>query len=331
MTTDPAFSLDFARAHGTPAGVAQFRVQPEDFVVEELLDVGSSTDGEHLWLQLRKRDHNTLWVAQWLARTAGVEESAIGFCGIKDRRALTTQWFSVPLRTDETQLLSTLALSSLAGCEILQCRRQQRKLRRGMHRGNRFEIRLREPEGDHVVFEKRLAEVAAVGVPNYFGEQRFGIDGNNLREADLKLGRSRWSGKGREGLYLSAARSYLFNLVLSARVQARSWRQPLAAEVVVDGPLWGRGRSTAPLAVAELESRVLGPWSRWRDGLEHSGLRQERRELVCVAQDFRWYWQERDLVLNFSLAAGCYATAVLREIATLNAPPAAAVASVAML
>lgn len=313
------FSLDFARACGEPVGSALFRVHPEDFRVDELLEVEASTLGEHLWLQVRKRDHNTRWVARWLARATGVEESAIGFCGMKDRRALATQWFSVPLRMGVEQLLSTLAMSGSPDCEILQAQCQRRKLRRGMHGGNRFEICLRGVSGDRAAFDQRLGEIAT-GVPNYFGEQRFGIAGNNLREADLRLGRVRWSGRGRDGIYLSAARAYLFNLVLGERVRARQWRRPLPGEAVSEGPLWGRGRGLAPPAVAELECRVLAPWGRWRDSLEHTGLCQERRPLVVLPEDLHWHWQGDDLMLAFALPTGSYATAVLRELATLRVP-----------
>ncbi len=308
------FDLAFATAYGPPPGLAGLRVHPEDFVVEEMLTLDPTDAGTHLCLHVRKRGQNTRWVAQLLAAAAGVDESAIGYCGLKDRRALTTQWFSVPVAGGDLPGLI------LPACEILERRRQARKLRRGMHSGNRFRLRLRDVDGNRADFEGRLRDIAT-GIPNYFGEQRFGIGGGNLREfaRGLARGGRRWHGSN--DLYLSAARSYLFNLVLAARVRDRCWRHPLAGETEPTGPLWGRGRNPAPPAVATLEGCVLAPWAAWCERLEHSGLRQQRRALVLSPADFRWQWAGADLLLDFGLPAGAYATAVLQELIAPSAPP----------
>lgn len=308
--------LAFATAHGLPPGRARVRVQPEDFVVEEILALPATDAGSHLCLQIRKRDQNTRWVAQLLAAAVGVDESAIGYCGLKDRRALTTQWFSVPVAGGDLPGLV------LPACEILERRRQARKLRRGMHSGNRFRLRLRDVEGSRADFECRLRAIAT-GVPNYFGEQRFGIAGGNLREFARGVAQRRHRWHGRDGLYLSAARAYLFNLVVAERVHGQCWRHPLAGETEPTGPLWGRGRNPAPPALAALEERVLAPWAAWREGLEHGGLRQERRPLLLSPVDLRWQWAGADLSLEFELPVGAYATAVLRELVAPSAPPQA--------
>jgi tRNA pseudouridine13 synthase len=318
------FSLAFPRALGEPAWSAGFRREFEDFRVDEELGFEPSGEGEHFLVRIRKTNQNTRWLAGWLAQACGVDESAVGYCGLKDRRAITSQWFSI-------QLPGTAApsLPASPGIEVLARTRHHRKLRPGMHRGNGFVIRLRDLECDRDALAARLEMVAGEGVPNYFGEQRFGIGGGNLVEAAAIVARRSPRFRGRRGgLYLSAARSWLFNQVLAARVSDGTWNRPLAGEESGHprGPLWGRGRNPAPGAVAELEAAVLSSWQSWCEALEHSGLSQERRDLILVPGDFRWQWQGRDLELAFSLPPGTYATAVLRELARLKAPePALAV------
>lgn len=332
------FNLDFPQAHGAVACRAQVRAQPEDFQVEELLpdDFAFTGTGEHLCLLIRKRGENTRWVARQLAAGAGVAELDVGYCGLKDRRAITTQWFSVPAAATTAPDLGAL------DAEVLELRRHQTKLRRGEHAGNRFLIRLRDVQGERAAIEQRLAAIAG-GVPNYFGAQRFGIDGGNLPAADRLLhslgsqrdqrskthkakGRkqsARISDDGRNGIYLSAARSWLFNLVLAERVRAGCWQQPLAGEAIPEGPLWGRGRPVAVAAVAALEQEVLGAWQHWQHPLEHVGLTQERRPLVLLPRAFSWRWDDADLVLGFELDRGAFATAVLLELVAPESPEVA--------
>lgn len=303
------FALEFPRALGPAVCSGRLRGVPEDFEVEELLPAEFAFDGagEHLCLEVRKRGENSRWVAHQLAAAAGVAVADVGFCGLKDRRAVTTQWFSVPLR--DTAVLELEGLDA----DILSRQRHRTKLRRGMHAGNRFRIRLREIQGDREAIAARLARIA-LGVPNYFGPQRFGIAGNNLLAAQALIARPRIRGGGRNGIYLSAARSWLFNLVLADRVRAGTWKQALDGEVDPEGPLWGRGRNPAAPAVAALESEVLRDWQSWCHALEHAGLRQERRPLVLIPEDFSWCWEDADLVLAFRLGGGRFATALLAEL-----------------
>lgn len=189
-----------------------------------------------------------------------------------------------------------------------------------MHQSNSFVIVLRfNPEElNEIAIEDmnaRLNQISAAGVPNYFGEQRFGREANNLREVDAIVSRKhpRFKGK-RGGLYLSAARSWIFNQVLAARVTDGSWHQ------IEDGPMWGRGRSAATENVTREEADLLQSWQVWLLALEHSGLKQERRPLVLKPRNLQWDWQGSDLALEFTLGPGEYATAVLRELANLRVP-----------
>ena len=314
------FPLDFPLAYGPLTAAGQFRFLPEDFQVDEILGYEPSGEGEHVFLHVRKRGENTAWVAQQIARLAGVKEMDVGYCGRKDRHAVTTQWFSVYLPKPNADLDWT-ALNS-DSVSLLSVARHPHKLRRGEHQCNQFVIRLRNLQVENKVeLAQKLDRVLANGVPNYFGEQRFGSGGSNLHQANLLLiERKPMRDKQKRGLILSAARSYLFNQVLAARVLAGNWQVALAGEpeTFASGPLWGRGRSLAADECLGIEQEALLDWQEWCNGLEHQGLQQQRRALCLLPAAGSWRWLEQDLELSFTLEAGEFATAVLREVAMLH-------------
>ncbi|AFU98191.1 tRNA pseudouridine(13) synthase TruD [Simiduia agarivorans] len=310
------FSLDFPFAYGRPAAVAGFRQACEDFVVVEQLGLEPAGQGEHWLVEILKRDDNTPWVAKQLARLCGVSPRDVGYCGMKDRRAVTRQWFSVYLPKGDAPDWAALNSDTI---HWLQSVRHTRKLRRGEHAGNTFEIRLRDCASHRQDIEQRLSQIARLGVPNYFGEQRFGRDADNLQRVETVLAK-RGRKNTQEAMVLSAARSWLFNQVLAARVQAGNWCDFLPGETELTGPLWGRGRNPAPESVCALEMQALAPWQTWLQGLEHAGLSQERRALILQPRDLQWHWDGDDLLLQFGLPPGQFATALLRELAQLKTP-----------
>jgi tRNA pseudouridine13 synthase len=273
-------------------------------------------------LHIKKRDQNTQWVAGLLSNLADIKRNDVSFCGLKDRFAVTTQWFSLYLPGRELnadQLLHD-------DFEILSMARHNKKLRRGMHSGNQFRLILREfsaLQDQHAEINVRLENIARYGVPNYFGEQRFGHDCGNLVEAQTLIERDLLKGNRRgTGMILSAARSWLFNLVLAERIRRDNWSTAMEYETQPCAPLWGRGRSAAGGELAQLEQGVLADWQSWCYALEHAGLKQERRATVLVPDSLQWkHLAEDQLELSFGLAAGGFATVVLREIAELFRPP----------
>lgn len=317
------FSLDFPRAYGALSAAAIFRAQPEDFQVDEDLGYVPSGSGEHVFLHVCKRGENTAWVAGKIAELANVNVTDVGYCGRKDRHAVTAQWFSVYLPKAPEPDWTLLNSNSI---QILSVSRHQHKLRRGEHQQNSFVIRLRNVQTeDRDLLQQKIVTIFAQGVPNYFGEQRFGIGGNNLNEAEaILVGGKRYRDKQKRGLMLSAARSYLFNQVLAARVRLNNWVTLLDGDVSLQssGPLWGRGRPLVSGVLLELEQSALTDWSSWCDGLEHAGLSQERRALQLIPRNSGYKWVNDDLVLQFSLDSGEFATAILREIAELQQSPA---------
>ncbi len=290
----------------------------DDFVVTELPLQLPSGAGEHLWLDIEKNGANTAFVAQLLAQAAGVQERDVGYAGLKDRHAVTRQWFSIYLPKGETPDLTPLQHPEF---RVLNQSRHVKKLRPGDLQGNRFRIVLRDVIGDRDAIQANLEAVASQGVPNYFGAQRFGFEGGNVEQGRAMLAREiRVRNPKKKGIYLSAVRSFVFNEVLALRIQQGLWGKTLPGDVMDEagrptGPLWGRGRVTSTDQVQALENGVAARHASLCDGLEHAGLDQERRALVARPVDMAWEWPQADqLVLTFFLPAGNYATAVLDEV-----------------
>ena len=343
---DPTLDLPFA--HGGPVLSGNLRSTPDDFIVEEELGYEASGAGEHVFLKVRKRERNTHEVARAIAKLAGVPQMAVGYAGLKDRSAVTTQHFTVQLPGRDSPDWSVLEDETL---QILSAGRHHRKIRRGGLRGNQFVIRIRQVEGDRAQAEHRMRQITQAGVPNYFGSQRFGRDGQNLIQADdLFAGRGRRPNRELRGLLLSAARGQLFNLVLQARLLNGCWDRPVDGDVMSlsgsqrqfmfdpddatiaprvaqldvhpTGPLYGRpGRALRPGARArEIEDHALEDWADWMADLARLGLDADRRQLRLAAGGLDWRWGDDALELRFDLAAGAYATTVLREIVRASDP-----------
>lgn len=332
------------RAHGDAVLAARFRERHEDFVVEEIAGFEPSGQGEHLLLTIEKRGLNTAEVARRLAAWAGVRDVAIGYAGLKDRHAVTRQRFSVHLPGRDAP--DTASLEG-EGLRVLSSARHSRKLPRGALAGNRFELLLREVQGDREAIAGRLEAISRDGVPNYFGEQRFGRAGDNVEQA-LAMFAGRRVRREERSLLLSAARSELFNRVLVARVAEGSWNTGLEGEVwMLDGrrsvfgpesptpelqarcagfdihptgPLWGRGELRTQGACRALEDAILaaGDAPALRAGLEAAGLEQERRALRMRPAALAWQWEADGLRLAFELPPGAYATTVLAELGDLE-------------
>lgn len=328
-------------AWGGPRGRGRLRADPADFRVVEIPVTEPEGQGEHLWVYVRKTGANTDWVARALARHAGVSPAAVSYAGMKDRHAVTEQWFSIQMPGMDAPDWNVFAEP---GVEILRMARHGRKLKRGALRGNRFSLVIRAFDGDQDCIEHRLGQIAAHGVPNYFGDQRFGRDGGNLAQADALFAGTLRASRTQRGLYLSAARSALFNRVLAERVRDGSWCAPRAGDVLqldgrsacfvfdpddatlaprleamevhCTGPLVGRGDTLVRDAALAAENVWLAPWRAWCEGLAKQGVEAARRSLRVRVADLEWHWNadERSLALRFALAAGSFATSVLREL-----------------
>lgn len=337
MTTNFTMAA-FARAYAAPL-TGLFRVHPEDFIVNEHIDIALSGAGEHLWLQVRKTGANTDWVAGQIARCAQVPASEVGYAGLKDRHAVTTQWFSVQLPGKADPDFAELP----AEIEILHQQRHDKKLRRGALLSNQFILTLRQCAGDFAAAAAICEQISQQGLPNYYGEQRFGHKLGNLTKAQQWFeGKFVPKQRNQRSLYLSAARSWIFNHVLSARIQQNTWNQRVAGDAFMfeggsawfaddasadlnarlasldihpTGVLWGRGELATQAAVRELELEQASKFPIFCAGLEKQGLKQERRALRIKVADLEFKLLADDTVrLAFSLPSGAYATVLLEQI-----------------
>lgn len=331
---------------GEAVGDALIRSVPEDFMVRELPLVEASGSGEHVLVHLRKRGWTTPEAAAALARAFGVAKGRVSYAGMKDRHALTEQWFSVHAPGRALALTPRLP----EGLVVLDQQRHGRKLRRGALRGNRFELRLRGVTAPPRMLNERLLAIAHRGVPNYFGRQRFGRDGDNAHRARAWLcGEQSVKARAERGILLSAARSLVFNEVLAARVEETSWDRPIDGDrMMLDGrrslfsaateeagrlgrrvatgaihptgPLPGRSaKLPGPEPLPAVERRVCTRHQALIDGLAAAGAVADRRALRVRAGNLAWCWYGRDqLVVGFDLPPGAYATTVIEQALRLR-------------
>ncbi|MBE0369433.1 tRNA pseudouridine(13) synthase TruD [Pseudoalteromonas aurantia] len=319
--------------YGKPQSSADYKSCAEDFVVDELLGIELSGEGEHVCLHVIKKGENTQYIAKMLAKFAGVAPRDVSYAGLKDRHGVCSQWFSVPVPIK--QHLDFTELNSDSVFVIKQIR-HNRKLRTGCHSGNKFEITLRNVSAPLDI----LSRINAVrqGVPNYFGEQRFGHDGHNLQMAERMFAGERIRDKKLRGIIISAARSHIFNEIVSKRVAehglAKTWHQEVfmlsgsnaffeenisddtierltSGDILLSAPLVGKGDK----GLTEQERNWLVPFSAWQAGLAELGLKNERRALRLIPKHLQVKTvDDTTIKLTFSLPKGTFATALLREL-----------------
>lgn len=326
----------------------ELRTVAHDFRVYEIENFTITGEGEHLLLRIEKTGKNTAYVAKELARWAGIQEQAVGYAGLKDRHAVTEQYFSLHLPKRNAPGLETL---SMAGVRLIDSAWHAKKIARGALIANKFVICIRNVHGDPAAIEQQLEKIHAHGVPNYFGAQRFGRD-DNLAQARQMFENAKTMRKMRRDLksiLLSAARSHIFNEIVAERVRQKTWNRLLDGDVpMLDGThsifgpvqvtselqermqrldihptaaLWGRGElRTADDALA-LEHAITQQEDLeiFRHGLEQAGLKQERRSTRLRVQAMQWQWLDAaTLQLEFQLGPGSYATTVLDELGDIR-------------
>ncbi|MEB0105664.1 tRNA pseudouridine(13) synthase TruD [Pseudomonas sp. MH9.3] len=331
------------RAYGEALGSAVLKATAEDFQVDEVLDIPLSGDGEHLWLWVEKRGLNTEEAARRIAKAAGVPLRTVSYAGLKDRQALTRQWFSVQLPGKADPDMSGAQDHTL---KILEMKRHKRKLQRGAHSANGFTLRLTQLAGDTAAIDARLQLIAQHGIPNYFGTQRFGHNGGNVVDAREWAARKALpEQRAVRSRLLSTARSFLFNKVLAARVADGSWQRAQVGDLLAftdsrsffpageaecndprlaildlhpTGPQWGEGDSPAKGLTFALEQSVAAGEADLRDWLVNAGMSQERRILRLPIGGLTWHYPRPDILqLEFVLPAGCFATVLVRELVDL--------------
>ncbi|GLR63711.1 tRNA pseudouridine(13) synthase TruD [Marinospirillum insulare] len=325
-----------------------YRLEPEDFQVEEVLGFEPEGQGEHLYLWVEKKGSNTAFVAQELARSAGVHPSAVAYSGLKDRQAITRQWFSLHLPGQADPSVETL---NSANWQVLKMARHPRKLKRGTHRSNRFTLRLRVDNTDDTTghwLEKRWQQITQQGVPNYFGPQRFGRGGQNIHKALSWLMANppiKPPKRQEKSIYLSALRSALFNAWLAETLNNQHWIKPLqgscfnlegtrsyfsdptatdlskrlaSGDINLAGPLAGKGHLQSSGLALQAEEAFREAYLPYWQALANQGLKVEYRPLRMQPKATEFNWQAPWLTLGFTLPSGCFATSLLAELINAN-------------
>lgn len=293
-------------AFGDPLGSGQIKNEPEDFRVTELYDFEPNGEGEHLLLWIEKIGANTGWVANQFASQLGLRHFDVSYCGKKDRHAVTQQWISCWLPG-----LSEPELSAIEGVTILSRTRHNKKLRRGDHAGNRFDLRVRglDVEIPNAV-DERLEMIREQGFPNYFGPQRFGINNQNLQKAfdliEVANDRRKLDRKQKD-IYVSALRSWIFNAALAKQVQSGNWS--------TDESLWVHGLSPhRDITLPRLEDE----FQQAGEFIERMSIKAHQRKVRVMPENMSWQIDKEDLNIKFDLPNGAYATCLLEQIINIE-------------
>lgn len=339
-----------------PQARADLKTFVSDFLVEEILGYEPDGKGEFVYLWVEKQGVNTDFLAKRLAQAANISPNRVTYAGVKDRHACTRQWFCLHVigqAADFSEVESVFRTPEVV--RVLRQTRHSKKLKTGGLLGNRFSLRLRNVNGDKAEIEKRLKLIQAFGVPNYYGEQRFGIQGNNLvngrefvmpgRKGTHKLNKT-------QSFWLSAIRSWFFNEALSEFVAEGSWdvikvgdiAQPrdgsqsfrikeLSLDIlhnvryghispvlplISDG--WPMGTNTDR---AEQMQMLYATQESLLKGLISFDFARDSRATRLVPENMAWELLSSDgdseqLVLQFELPKGAFATSVLRELFIVN-------------
>lgn len=325
---------------GKPTAKGKIKAQPEHFKVTEKLGYDFSGSGEHVMVLIRKTGENTSFVANELAKACGVKSKDVSWAGLKDRHAVTEQWLSVHLPGSGFPNLA-LFQEKHPSIEVLEMTRHNKKLRPGDLAGNEFEVTLSEVTDVEEVI-KRLDTVSQQGVPNYFGNQRFGKDGNNLNEA-RRWGRDnvRTRNQNQRSLYLSTARSWIFNHIVSARIEAGCFNhfvdgdialqngeqillsaeqltefdQLLAQDSVqISAALAGDNELPTKAQALAIEQPFLDNEPDLMKLIRGNRMRHDRRPIALKAQNLTWEVDDNSVTLKFALDSGSFATSIVREL-----------------
>lgn len=340
------------------------RQQHKDFQVHEVAAYSPSGEGEHLYLLIEKEGLTTREVFLFLRDRMAIPEKDIGVAGLKDKHALTRQWFSIPRKYQGR--LETL--ENLAGARLIETGIHGNKLRVGHLKGNRFRILIREPGGEsgeagaqgsggerafapqhpnspaQAQAEAIFAELARTGVPNYYGPQRFGLQGMNPRRGYelVKAGKA----KGNPWLnrfLISSLQSLLYNDWLALRMEQGIFNQVIAGdiakkhdtggefvvedavlenpralrlEISATGALYGKKYREAQAQARALEDQILARYDLRRE--DFAARRGDRRMIRFPLEEWSVEAAPEGLWVSFFLPKGAYATSILREVMKKN-------------
>jgi tRNA pseudouridine13 synthase len=340
--------------HGEPEFCGVIKQQADDFVVDEQLGFELTGEGEHHVLWVEKINTNTAYVAEQLSAFSGIPLRDIAYAGRKDKFARTRQYFSIYQGKHEAPNWDDFACANV---KILTATRHNKKFRLGALAGNKFTLTIRDVHVQDVSqLQARIEAVSEFGVPNYYGQQRFGemhtasgIKLNGNLELALRMTQGeKIKNRNKRSMAISALRSWLFNEMLSYRIEQQQHRRIMTGDalqlsgsnsyfvvtreddmvtlqqrlldkdVQLTAPLFGDGKTAVTDQAQEFEANGSQAYAKMIKTLAGLGLKQERRPIILYPRDLDYQYIDSALTLSFSLPGGCFATSVLREIVNTN-------------
>jgi tRNA pseudouridine13 synthase len=315
------------------------KASPEHFQVEELLPYAPCGEGEHVFVRLRRMGWNTADVGQALGRLFGIRGADIGWGGRKDKNAVTTQSFSLPLPLSQSiaEVASKLKDSPF---DLLDVKRHRNKLKTGHVAANRFDIVLSQIEPHALEAAMAIRDrLRKTGVPNYYGTQRFGIELRNIDRAIAIFRHNRARGK-KERFMVSALQSALYNLWLKERIERDEFSTLVMGDlvqktdtgglfvvedlqeaaqrfaerkIVYTGPVFGYKMKQAGDKAGRYESHLLESLDLEAASFKLLRAAGTRRQAVLHMEDLAIERVADNLRFRFTLPSGAYATTVMRE------------------
>jgi tRNA pseudouridine13 synthase len=327
------------------AGIGgKIKVKPEDFIVEEIPAYEPSGTGEHLFIHLTKTGITTKEVQKVLARIFNTKRRDVEFAGIKDKHAIASQYFSVWLQENQNPELA-YNLEEELPVTINSFKFHERKLKKGHLHGNQFSIKIREPKTDLDEAIKRITEIKVkanqLGIPNFYGDQRFGIEGDNPQQGlEILKGERRIPNKWLRQFLLSSFQSYLFNYYLTKRIREGLFNELMPGdiakkhdtggifivedmeteqkrfdnkEICFTGPMFGKKMTQAKDEAFDFENSILEENEVTPEELKKAKLTGTRRAGI-ILPSIEAVKEEDGIRVKFQLPKGSFATIVLREI-----------------
>jgi tRNA pseudouridine13 synthase len=327
--------------YGEPHQTGVIKSQANDFRVVENLGFEPCGEGEHLFLCIEKTNLTTQDLIEQIAREFSVKPRDIGYSGLKDKQAVTQQWLSVHLPGQ----MNSVEIPSSSHYDLLQHGWHNRKIRSGSHRSNSFEVMVRGIVDLSNQTQHQIDDVKAFGIANYFGEQRFGARQDNVERAIHSFTnerRARKLSRTKRSLYISALRSFLFNQILSRRIEQNHWHQPLLGDVyMLSGShslfsgdiddsildryqqqdissavsLYGAGSSMLSETALALEEAVFHQYSEIVECLNAQKVKLQMRTTRVAVQSFDVIHDSdtQSLKVSATLPSGCFFTTLLKH------------------
>lgn len=345
-------NTEWRYAWSKPEVTGDLKTHVQDFYVEEQLGFEPDDKGEFCFVFIEKQGVNTDFLAKRLAQIVGIAPNKVTYSGVKDRHACTRQWFCLHVLNQEPDLSGIQdVFREPESVRVIALLRHSKKLRTGAHLSNRFVIRLRGIRGDLNELEGRLNLIKEGGVPNYYGPQRFGINGNNLHNGKGFVLRGRHGRRKlskTESFWLSSIRSWCFNQSLSDQIENGMWSRLCDGDIAqfqrkdeqfrvknIDAlihlsairgeispvlPMISEGWEAGTGPQRELAIKAsLSDHTELVDGLIGFDLSRDSRLARLVPMNMAWELLRENedniqLIVEFSLPKGCFATSVFREM-----------------